>query len=94
MDPGPENPFADLDSALEYTKLLLEEAREARDYIEVEIERVADPKLERRKQALQLVSHKLDSLSLYLDKSHRTLSDLRSLRRLLLEERKATETVR
>ena len=42
---------------------------------------------ERRVQALQIVQFKLDKLEQHLQVSSRLLNDLRSLRRLLLDER-------
>ena len=83
-----ETPFDNIESALEYMHLLLEATLEAQEHVETEILRVTDPRLARRKQALQLVSHKLVKLSSYLGASRRLLNDLRTLRRLLLEERK------
>jgi hypothetical protein len=41
----------------------------------------------RRKQALQLVSFNLSKLNSHITASRRVLNDLRTLRRLLLEER-------
>ncbi len=83
-----ETPFDNIESALEYVNHLLEATREAKDQIETEILRAANPQLARRKQALQLVNYKLDKLSSHVAISRRILNDLRTLRRLLLEERK------
>jgi hypothetical protein len=83
-----ETPFDNIESALEYVNQLLEATREAQDQIEAEIVRAANPRLARRKQALQLVNYKLDKLSTHIAASRRILNDLRTLRRLLLEERK------
>ena len=83
-----ETPFDNIESALEYVNHLLEATREAQDQIESEILRAANPQLARRKQALQLVNYKLDKLSSHIAESRRILNDLRTLRRLLLEERK------
>jgi hypothetical protein len=85
-----ETPFDNIESALEYVNHLLEATREAQDQIESEILRAANPQLARRKQALQLVNYKLDKLSSHIAASRRILNDLRTLRRLLLEERKTT----
>ena len=83
-----ETPFDHIESALEYVSHLFEATREAQDQIGTEILRAADPQLARRKQALQLVNYKLDKLSSHIAASRRILNDLRTLRRLLLEERK------
>jgi hypothetical protein len=83
-----ETPFDNIESALEYVNQLLEATREAQEQIETEITRATNTQLARRKQALQLVNYKLDKLSLHIGASRRILNDLRTLRRLLLEERK------
>ena len=83
-----ETPFDNIESALEYVGHLLEATREAQDQIKMEILRAANPQLARRKQALQLVNYKLDKLTSQITASRRILNDLRTLRRLLLEERK------
>ena len=83
-----ETPFDNIESAFEYVNHLLEAAREAQDQIATEILRAANPQLARRKQALELVNYKLDKLSSHIAASRRILNDLRTLRRLLLEERK------
>jgi len=88
----PETPFENIEGALEYVNLLLAAIKEAQQEIEEEILRVADPHLERRKQALQLVSYKMTTLSSHISSSGRLLNDLRTLRRLLLEERQARAT--
>ena len=86
-----ETPFDNIESALEYVNHLLEATREAQDQIESEILRAANPQLARRKQALQLVNYTLDKLSSHIAASRRILNDLRTLRRLLLEERKTPD---
>jgi hypothetical protein len=83
-----ETPFDNVESALEYVNHLLEATREAQDQIESEILRAANLQLARRKQAFELVKYKLDKLSSHITASRRILNDLRTLRRLLLEERK------
>jgi signal transduction histidine kinase len=86
-----ETPFDSIESALEYMNLLLEATRESQEQVETEIVRATDSRLARRKQALQLVSHKLAKLSSHIATSRCILNDLRMLRRLLLEERKPPE---
>ena len=85
--PKRETPFDDIEGALEYVSLLLETVREAQKEVETEIGRAASPQKARQKQALQIVSHKLASLSSHMVVSQRMLNDLRTLRRLLLKER-------
>ena len=86
-----ETPFDNIESALEYVDQLLGATREAQNEIEMEMVRAANPEMARRKQALQLVNFKLEKLSTHIVASRRILNDLRMLRRLLLEERKATD---
>jgi hypothetical protein len=81
----PETPFENIESAQQFVELLAEAIEEARRDVEADIAREQP---ERRMQALQLVSYNLAKLSLHIGTCHRLLNDLRSLRRLLLEERK------
>ena len=69
--------------------LLRESIEEARRDVEHDLARAVSDRQERREQALQLTLFKMDQLALHVDKSHRVLNDLRTLRRLLFEEREA-----
>jgi hypothetical protein len=82
-----ETPFDSIENAQDYIHLLSEAVAEAKQDIHQDIVIAKDAKLERRLQALQLVEFKLEKLNTYLKSSSRTLNDLRTLRRLLLEER-------
>ena len=84
-----ETPFDSIENAHHYIRLLLETVAEAKRDIDDEIIQAADRMLNRRLQALQLVEYNLEKLQRSLSASSRTLNDLRSLRRLLLEEREA-----
>jgi hypothetical protein len=83
-----EAPFGSLESAYQYVGVLADVAAEAqRDILDdINVAGAAD---DRRLQALQLVDYKLTQLRRNLDTAHRLLNDLRSLRRLLLGERRA-----
>ena len=84
----PETPFDSIEGALEYVGLLVESVEEARVDIGEELQearREADA--ERRADALQLVAYKLERLAEHARSSRRLLNDLRTLRRLLLDER-------
>jgi hypothetical protein len=84
----PETPFDSIEGALEYVSLLVESVQEAREDIEGELEQARrEPDAARRADALQLVAYKLDRLSEHSRASRRLLNDLRTLRRLLLDER-------
>ena len=88
------NPFDSIDSAQQFVELLAEAVEEARCEVKKQIAEAAGPALDRRKQALQLVAYNLGKLATHLASSRRILNDLRSLRRLLLEERQLEHTER
>ncbi len=83
----PETPFDTIESAQDYMDLLIEAIEETRREVGSEI-RLSGGADERRVQALQLVALNLNKLSCHTAKCRRILNDLRTLRRLLLEERK------
>jgi hypothetical protein len=82
-----DGPFESIEGAQEYTRLLYAAVLEARQDVEADVHAQTDSKHQRRLQALQLVSYKLESLEKHLKTVLRTLNDLRTLRRLLLEDR-------
>ena len=86
----PETPFDSIEGSHEYVALLAEALAEARREVEVEIALAEREKAERRKEALILVSYNLAKLNLHITTSRRILNDLRTLRRLLREERQTT----
>jgi hypothetical protein len=83
----PETPFDNIESAQQFVELLIEAIEESRHDVDADIARAESNRLERQKQALQLVSNNLVKLSQHMTTSLRILNDLRTLRRLLLEER-------
>lgn len=83
----PETPFDSVESAREYVRLLVEVIAEARQEIAADVGGAEQAGLKRRLEALRLVQFKLDKLEQNLRSSSRLLNDLRTLRRLLLEER-------
>jgi len=82
-----ETPFDNIESSHEYVSLLAEAIALALSEVEADIAVAGADVAERRKEALHLVAFKLTKLSLHMTASRRILNDLRSLRRLLLEER-------
>ena len=88
MPQQPETPFDSLESAHEYVQLLLETIDEARKELAADVS-AAEAKPDRRLEALRIVQYKLGKLDSHLQSSSRLLNDLRTLRRLLLEERAA-----
>ncbi len=87
---SPETPFDSIEGSHEYVAMLTEALADARR--EIEEAMAADPgDLPRRKQALLLISYKLAKLDTHLRASRIILNDLRTLRRLLFNERELTE---
>jgi hypothetical protein len=84
----PETPFDSIENAQDYLHLLLEAISDARKDIAADLQATEQAGLERRVEALRLVQYKMDKLEQHLRSSNRVLNDLRTLRRLLLEERK------
>ena len=82
-----ETPFDSIEGSHEYVALLAEALAEARQDVDAEIALADREGAERRKEALVLVSYNLAKLSLHITTSQRILNDLRTLRRLLKEER-------
>ncbi len=87
MEAPLQTPFDTVENAHDYVRLLGEAIAEAKSEIEADLAVAAETNSERRVQALQIVQFKLDKLEQHLKTSSRLLNDLRSLRRLLLEER-------
>jgi hypothetical protein len=81
-----ETPFDNIESSHEYVSLLAKAVEEALAEVDGDIALVADTEA-RRREALQLVRFNLAKLSGHMTSSRRILNDLRTLRRLLLEER-------
>jgi hypothetical protein len=93
MENPSETPFDTIEGSMEYVCLLADVIEEAVREIEAEIAIAAAEGADRRKQALQLVAFKLSKLSGNIGCSRRIMNDLRTLRRLLLEERKKVKVV-
>ena len=87
MSYKPETPFDNIESAQQYVELLREAIEESKRDVDADIARAESNRLERQVRALQLVSNGLMKLSQQMTTSLRILNDLRTLRRLLLQER-------
>ena len=85
--PQPQTPFDSIENAQDYLHLLLDAVGEARKDIEADLAAVGPSVAGRRVEALRLVHFKLDKLEQHLRSGGRLLNDLRTLRRLLLDER-------
>ena len=73
--------------------MLVEVIAEAQADVEAEIGIALSERAPRRREALQIVAFNLNKLASHMTASRRILNDLRTLQRLLLEERPALETV-
>ena len=80
-----ENEFESLESAHDFVALLAETVTEAKRELTGDVEREAIPS--RRLDALQVALYNLQKLELHVNRTSRILNDLRTLRRLLFEER-------
>ena len=83
-----DTPFDNIESSHQYVSLLHNAIEEARREVDEEIAFSTNGDGERRKEALQIVAYNLAKLSFHMQTSGRLLNDLRTLRRLLLAERK------
>ena len=82
-----EFPFDNVESAHEFVNRLAQVVLETRHDIEADIRRETNSNFPRRLEALQLSVCKMQTLEFHLKKSCCLLNDLRSLRRILFEER-------
>lgn len=87
MGSQPETPFDSVENAREYVRLLREAIAAARQDIAADLVAASGAKPDRRLEALRLVHYKLEKLEQHLHSSSRALNDLRTLRRLLFDER-------
>jgi hypothetical protein len=85
------SPFESIESAHEFVALLTETVREAKREVEADVQREADSEFPRRLEALRTTLYSMEKLELHMNKSRRILNDLRSLRRLLFDERSANQ---
>ena len=88
----PETPFDNIESAQQFVELLIQAINESRRDVDADMARAEDNGLGRSKKALHLVSANLARLSQHMTTSRRILNHLRTLRRLLLQERQFDNT--
>ena len=88
-DPGP---FESIESAHDFLGLFSDAVAEAKLAIETSLHAGSNANAPRRIDALRLALYNLEKLESHFHKSVRILNDLRSLRRLLFEERGAAQT--
>ena len=87
MNRSTENPFESIESAHAFVTLLATTIGEAKRDLQIDIERETEQNLSRRLDALRVALYNLEKVELYMNRSRRVLNDLRTLRRLLFEER-------
>ncbi len=85
-----ESPFASVEDAHEYLTLLVQTIFETRVEIEEDVQRESNGHSSRRTDAMKLAVYTLTRLEFHMGRSRRLLNDLRTLRRLLFEERTLT----
>jgi hypothetical protein len=91
LDEGFGQPFDSIESAIDYMHILADTVLEATKDLHRDHERAVRDGQQRRAQAIELAQFKLKVLNCHLFKSRRTLNDLRTIRRLLLNERATME---
>jgi hypothetical protein len=88
-----ETPFDNIESAEQFVQLLIEAIKESRRDVDAEIALAEANRSGRSKKALQLVSANLAKLSQHMTTSRRILNHLKTLRRLLLQERQLDDAL-
>ena len=87
MKQEPESPFGSIEDAHEFLTLLAQTIFETKLDIEADVQRESSSNYPRRAEALKLTLYTLNELEFHMNRSRRVLNDLRTLRRLLFEER-------
>jgi hypothetical protein len=90
MDQVIDTPFDSIEDAHDFMTLLGQTIFEAKLEIEADLQRDSNSDFPRRMEALKLALHTLIKLEFHMQRSGRVLNDLRTLRRLLFEERTVT----
>lgn len=80
-------PFDTVESAHEFLALLSVSIAEAKQDVTADVKKERTDGDRRRLEALRVAVYNLERLEYHLTRSKRILNDLRSLRRLLLQER-------
>lgn len=86
-----EHQFETLESAHDFVKLLGETVAEAKRDLECDVQRESLPS--RRLDALRVALYNLSKLETHVGQTSRLINDLRTLRRLLFEERRESQRV-
>ena len=86
-----EQPFDSIESAYEFMNILAETILANMSDLRQHHKLAVDEGQTRRAKAIELALYKTKNLSCYVHKSRRTLNDLRTIRRLILNERMTAE---
>lgn len=85
--------FESIESAQEYLALLAQTVLEAKQGTDIEIDAKANSEQLRHVEALRMISYNLEKLERHVKMSRRILNDLRTLRRLLHQQRRRSRLV-
>ena len=95
MERQSEQPFDSIESAYDFFRILSEAVAQAKqdidEQIQGQVQRESGSQSSRRLDALRVVYYSVEKLEFHIHCSRRILNDLRSLRRLLFEERAASK---
>jgi hypothetical protein len=94
MSAAVQNPFESIESAHDFVTLLEATIGDAKRDLAADIDRETTQNESRRLEALRLALYNLEKLEIHMHRSRRVLNDLRTLRRLLFEERTSAETIK
>lgn len=89
MNHDARSPFDSIENAHQFVALLAETVGQAKRDVEADVQRESGSRSPRRLDALRTALYSMEKLEQHMNKSRRILNDLRSLRRLLFEERTA-----
>jgi hypothetical protein len=84
-------PFESIESAHEFIALLEDSIQDAMRDVTHHAHAATENNDDRRAQALTLALYKMGQLTSHVHKSRRILNDLRTIRRLLFNEREASD---
>jgi hypothetical protein len=87
LEPQPIGPFENIESAQEYLSLLGQAIAESKGTVEADLDAPHVSASSRHLEALRLIVYNLEKLEQHVKVSRRILNDLRTLRRLLHQER-------
>lgn len=88
-----EDTFSSVESAHEFVVLLATSVAQAKCEIEADLAREQNWRSSRRLDALRLTLYTVEKLELHVKRSRCALNDLRSLRRLLFDERATSQLI-